>query len=59
MSWSMEKYKESLARMLKPIPLSQYPQIALNLCGLMQYAQEKGVKVIDLSEEEKAAFIQK
>ncbi len=59
MSWSMKRYKESLARTPEPILLSQCPQIKLDLRGLMQYAQKKGVKVIDLTEDEKAVFIQK
>lgn len=59
MSWSMKRYKESLARTPEPILLSQCPQIKLDLRGLMQYAQKKGVKVIDLTEDEKATFIQK
>jgi hypothetical protein len=42
-----------------PILLSQCQDIKLDLRGLMKYAKEKGVKVIDLSEDEKSYFIQK
>ncbi len=57
MNGQMKKYGESLKNMSEPILLSQYPKIQLDLRGLMQYAKEKGVKVIELTEREKAAFI--
>ena len=57
MNGPMKKYKESLANMPDHILLSQCPKLRLDLKGLMQYAKEKGVKVIELSEKEKAAFI--
>ncbi len=43
--------------MSDPILLSQCPKVKLDLKGLMQYAKEKGIKVIELTEKEKAAFI--
>lgn len=57
MNGQMKRYKESLAKMPEPILLSQCPKIKLDLRGLMQNAKEKGVKVIELTEKEKAAFI--
>ena len=57
MNGQMKKYKESLAKMSDPILLSQCPKVKLDLKGLMQYAKEKGIKVIELTEKEKAAFI--
>lgn len=57
MNGQMRKYKESLANMSDPVLLSQCPKVRLDLKGLMQYAKEKGVKVIDLTEKEKATFI--
>lgn len=57
MNGQMEKYKDSLITMQGPILLSQCPDIKLDLRGLMKYAKEKGVKVIDLSEDEKASFV--
>ena len=57
MNGQMRRYKESLAKTPDPILLSQCPKIKLDLRGLMQYAKEKGVKVIELTEKEKAAFI--
>lgn len=57
MNEQMKKYKNSLSNMQGPILLSQCPNIKLNLQGLMRYAREKGVKVVDLSEKEKASFI--
>ena len=59
MNGQMRKYKESLAKTPEPILLSQCPKIKLDLRGLMQYAKEKGVQVIELTEKEKSAFIKK
>nr|WP_304578896.1 hypothetical protein [uncultured Acetatifactor sp.] len=57
MNGQMKRYKESLANMPEPALLSQCPKIKLDLRGLMEYAKEKGVRVIELAEKEKAAFI--
>lgn len=57
MNGQMRRYKESLAKMPEPILLSQSPKIKLDLRGLMQYAKKKGVKVIELTEKEKALFV--
>ncbi len=57
MNGQMKKYRNSLAAMQGPILLNQCPDIKLDLRGLMNYAKEKGVKVIELSEAEKASFI--
>lgn len=58
MNGQMRRYKESLAKMPEPILLSQSPKIKLDLRGLMQYAKKKGVKVIELTEKEKAMFVE-
>ena len=57
MNLQMRRYKESLAKVPEPILLSQSPKIKLDLRGLMQYAKKKGVKVIELTEKEKAMFV--
>lgn len=57
MNGQMRRYKESLTKMSEPILISQCPKVKLDLRGLMQYAKEKGVKVIELTEKEKEAFI--
>lgn len=57
MNGQMRRYKESLTKMPEPILLSQSPKIKLDLQGLMQYAKKKGVKVIELTEREKALFV--
>ncbi len=59
MNGQMKKYKDSLSTMQGPILLSQCPDIKLDLRGLMKYAKKKGVKVIDLSEDEKASFVKR
>ena len=51
------RYKKSVAKMPEPVLLSQCPEIKLDLRGLMECAKEKGVRVIKLTEKEKAAFI--
>ena len=57
MNGQMRRYRESLAKMSDPVLLSQCPKVRLDLRGLMRYAKEKGVKVTDLTEKEKAVFI--
>ena len=57
MNGQMKRYKDSLKTMQGPILLSECPDIKLDLRGLMTYAKEKGVKVIELSEDEKSCFI--
>ncbi len=50
------KYKELLASTPEPVLLSQIHGI-MDLRGLMEYAKEKGVKVAQLSWEEKQLFM--
>ncbi len=52
-----DKYNTVLQSMPAPILTSQLPNVQINLAGLISYAREKGVKVGDLSEEEKNKFI--
>lgn len=56
MTGQMTKYKESLKHMPEPIMLSQI-QRKVDLRGLMKYAKEKGVKVTQLTNEEKDRFL--
>ena len=56
MTGQMKKYKESLAVMPEPIMLSQIKQ-KMDLRGLMEYARKKGVKVAQLTEQEKLSFL--
>ena len=48
----MKKYRDSLAGMSEPIMLSQMEK-KMDLCGLMQYAKDKEVKVSQLTESER------
>lgn len=57
MNGLMQRYNESLKNMSEPINLSQIRTIKMDLRGLLRYADEKGVAVIELSESEKAPFI--
>ena len=52
----MKKYNQSLKSTPSPILLSQMTK-KVNIRNLMTYAKKKGVKVADLSEEEKMSFI--
>lgn len=56
MNGPMKKYKESMLKMSEPIMLSQITK-KMDLRGLMKYARDKGVKVDQLSNEEKLTFI--
>lgn len=52
----MKKYRESLEKTPEPILLSQIHQ-KLDLRGLMAYAKEKSVRVVELTEQEKRSFL--
>ena len=56
MNGQMKKYKESLKNMGKPIMLKDVKQ-RVNIKGIMEYAKKKGVKVAELSDEEKSKFM--
>lgn len=51
-----QKYKELLSKTSKPILLSDMKQ-KMDLRGLMKHAKEKGIKVEEMSYEEKTSFI--
>jgi hypothetical protein len=53
----MRRYRESLAKTSDPILLSQIDQ-SLNLRGIIRYAKDKGVKVEQLTEQEKMMFVE-
>ncbi|MBR3468214.1 MAG: hypothetical protein IKH28_00720 [Lachnospiraceae bacterium] len=52
-----DKYRNSLMSMPAPILGNQLPDAHIDFAGMLRYAREKGVKVGDLSEEEKNRFI--
>lgn len=51
-----QKYKESLSKTPEPVVLNDIKQ-KMDLRGLMQYAKEKGIKIEEMSDEEKTVFI--
>jgi hypothetical protein len=57
MSYSIKKYKQSLADTPDPIPFDQLPKVKMDLVGLSRYACSKGVSVSELSNEEKERFL--
>lgn len=56
MTGQMRRYRESLKQTPAPVMPSQVKG-KLDLRGLMDYAKSKGVKVAQLAEEEKLAFM--
>ena len=58
MTGQMKKYRDSLEKTPEPVLLSQI-QTKMDLRGLMNYAKEKGKKVMELSEKERMSFIKK
>ncbi len=53
---SNQRYQESLKNMLSLVFFSQLPKVKMDLRGLSRYAKEKGVRVAELTEEEKNRF---
>lgn len=56
MNEQMKKYNQSLKNTPSPILLSQMTK-KVKIQDLITYAKKKGVKVADLSEEEKMSFL--
>lgn len=52
-------YKNSLNTSVRPIMPSELPDVMIDYNGLRQYAREKGVPVVELTEEEKDFFVKK
>lgn len=59
MSGQTMNYKNSLNTSGEPIMPSELPDVIIDYNGLRQYAKEKGIPVINLSEEEKNLFVKK
>ena len=53
-----KRYGESLKNTV-PVSLESLPNISLDLRGIIKYAKEKNMQVVDLTEEEKNRFIKK
>ena len=58
MTGQMKRYRESLKKTPDPILLSQI-QKKMDLRGLMTYAKERGMKVAELSDQERMSFVKK
>ncbi len=54
-----ERYFEQLKTMPEPIKMSELPKVKLNLKGIREYAKNRGVAIVVLTEEEKHPFITK
>lgn len=57
MNGQMMNYKISLDAPTRPILPSELPKVRIDYPGLLNYAKQKGVKVIDLTETEKNQFV--
>ena len=57
MNGQMKRYKEIIKDMPEPIRLKNRPKINIDMRGIMDYAEQQGKKVIELSEEERNMFI--
>ena len=57
MNGLMQKYKNSLNNTPGPILLKDMPRMVVDYRGLIKYANEKGVRPLDLTENEKRRFI--
>lgn len=56
--FNYEQYYKQLETMPEPIMASELPKVKLNLKGIRDYAQKKGVSIASLSDAEKQLFIQ-
>lgn len=54
-----EAYENTIKTMVGPIAASDLPDVQIDYKGLLDYAEKKGVPVIDLSESEKSRFVKK
>ena len=59
MSDQLMNYKISLSESAKPIMPSELQKVRIDYNGLINYAKQKGVRVIDLSDNEKNRFVRR
>lgn len=57
MNGQMTNYRNLLNSAVLPIMPSELPKIRIDYAGLLAYAKSKGVRVIELSEEERNSFV--
>ena len=57
MNGQMKRYNELIKDMPEPIRLANRPKINFDMRGIMNYSEQQGKKVMDLSEAEKNMFI--
>ena len=55
--FNYEEYYKQLETMPDPIMASELPKVKLNLKGIRDYAQKKGVSIASLSDAENQLFI--
>ena len=52
-------YDDAIRTMVGPIAASELPDVQIDYKELLEYAEQKGVPVIELSEAEKSQFVKK
>jgi len=57
MSGQMMNCKIPLDASMRPIMPSELPKVRIDYKGLLDFAKQKGVRVVDLTEEEKNQFV--
>lgn len=57
MNGQMMNYKISLNTSARPILPSELPKVRIDYKGLLNYAKQKGVQVIELTDAEKNQFV--
>lgn len=59
LTMNYKKYFDFVSTMEPPVMPSELPKIKIRLRDMAAYARQKGVKVSELSEEEKNNFVEK
>ncbi len=58
LTMNYKKYYDYVEKMDPPVMPSELPSVKIRLRDMAAYAREKGVKVSELSEEERNTFIE-
>lgn len=58
-NFDFARYCKQLKEMPGPVMVSELPKVKLDLKGIKDYAEKKGIPVSDLIEVEKEKFIQR
>lgn len=59
LTMNYKKYYDYVNKMTPPVMPSELPPVRMRLRDMAAYARKKGVRVTELSEEERNSFIEK